>query len=179
MPAFCQRSAALLSFIVFLSVPVGPAALGQDKPPPTKSVDKTADLQQHASAGLAGLHIYSTFGCLGLASDLYEHKQYDAAKVQQIASEVAKTIELAVEMLKNARTAGGKAADDIPYEDLIQCYYLLDREARLLADAAKTGDKASLQRYEQAREETWDKVQTVLGIEEPKPEPPKLPEKSP
>jgi hypothetical protein len=53
------------------------------KEPPSKQAEV---LGQHASAGLASLHVYSTFGCLGLATDLFECKQYDAAKVQQIAA---------------------------------------------------------------------------------------------
>jgi hypothetical protein len=172
----CQRGVRLTSILLFASAALAVSASGQDKPP-AKPVAKRANLQQHASAGLAGLHIYSTFGCLGLAEDLYQCKQYDAAKVQQIAGDVVKTSELAVEMLKNARSAQGKAADEIPYEDLIQCYYFLDREARLLAEAAKTGDKESLQRFQQAHEESWAKVKTVLGIEEGKPAP--EPEKKP
>jgi hypothetical protein len=53
---------------------------------------------------------------------------------------------------------------------------LLDREARLLAEAAKSGDKAAMQRCEQAREESWAKVSAVLGIEQPKPQPQKKPQ---
>jgi hypothetical protein len=172
-----QRVAMARCFVAVLLAALFPlTTLAQDKPPAKEPVAKSTGLEHHASAGLAGLHIYSTFGCLGLAADLYECKQYDAAKVQQIAGDVVKTSELAIEMLKNARTAAGKAADDIPYEDLIQCYYLLDREARLLAEAAKSGDKAAMQRCEQAREESWAKVSAVLGIEQPKPQPQKKPQ---
>lgn len=146
------------------------------EPPPKQPAEV---LGQHASAGLASLHVYSTFGCLGLAADLFECKQYDAAKVQQIAGDVSKTSELAVEMLKHARAAEGKAADEIPYDDLIQCYFLLDREAQLLAAAAKAGDKESLQRCQQAREETWEKVKSVLGIEDPKTKSKPIPEPKP
>lgn len=132
---------------------------------------KRETLRRHATAGLAGLNIYSTFGCIGLTAELYEAKNFDAAKVQQITADVVKTSDLAVQMLKNARNAEGKAADDIPYEDLIQCYYLLDREARLLAEASKSGDKTDMQEFYEAREQTWDKVQDVLGIEDDEPAP--------
>lgn len=145
------------------------------EPAPTKR----ETLRRHAAAGLAGLNIYSTFGCIGLTAELYEAKKFDAAKVQQITADVVKTSDLAVEMLKNARHDEGKAADDVPYEDLIQCYYLLDREARLLGEACKSGDKNDLQEFYEAREQTWDKVQDVLGIEDDEPTPKKPDEKQP
>lgn len=167
MPARYQFALAPNCIALVIAIHAAAVACGQ------APAAKPADVEQHASAGLASLHIYSTFGCLGLAADLYECKQYDAAKVERIAGDVVKTSELAIEMLKNARTAAGKAADDIPYEDLLQCYYLLDREARLLAAAAKSGKKDDMQRCEQAREETWAKVKAVLGIDDAKASPEK------
>lgn len=167
MPAL--KHAWLLIGSAILSIAAAqPAAVAQEvKPADDASQVKRATLRRHAAAGLGALNIYSTFGCLGLTAELYEAKKYNDAKVQQVTSDVIKTSDLAVEMLKNARREEGEAGADVPYEDLIRCYYLLDREARLLAQASKTGEPPDMQRFYQAREETWAKVSDVLGIESP------------
>ena len=102
-----------------------------------------------------------------MTAELYEAKKFDAAQGRSSDRRTwSRTCDLAIELLKNARADEGEAGAEVPYEDLIKCYYLLDREARLLNDAVDSGDKAKLQHFYQAREETWDKVQDVLGIDD-------------
>ena len=163
-----RLSRRLLSVVTaVLGVLAAVPGTGQEKTAPDTPQQNREKLRHHASAGLAALNIYSTFGCLGLTAELYEAKKFDAAKVDQVTDDVVKTCDLAVELLKNARSEEGKSAsEEVPYEDLIKCYHLLDREARLLNEAVESGDKAKLQRFYQAREETWDQVQEVLGIED-------------
>ena len=157
------RALLVLVFVLPLGIPVLQATAQEGETP---AREKRERLQHHAAAGLAALNVYSTFGCLGLTAELYEAKKFDAAKVDQVTDDVVKTCDLAVELLKNARTQEGKSGQEVPYEELIKCYYLLDREARLLNEAAESGDKAKLQQFHQAREESWQMVQDVLGIDD-------------
>ena len=160
------RAQSIIALVAILAFTSSAAITAQENDGPGSSKENREKLKHHASAGLAALNIYSTFGCLGLTAELYEAKRFDAAKVDQVTDDVVKTCDLAIELLKNARADEGEAGAEVPYEDLIKCYYLLDREARLLNDAVESGDKAKLQHFYQAREETWDKVQDVLGIDD-------------
>ena len=160
------RAPSIVALVVSLAISSTAPITAQETDGPSSGKENREKLKHHASAGLAALNIYSTFGCLGLTAELYEAKRFDAAKVDQVTDDVVKTCDLAIELLKNARADEGEAGAEVPYEDLIKCYYLLDREARLLNDAAESGEKSTLQHFYQAREETWDKVQDVLGIDD-------------
>ena len=126
-----------------------------------------AKLLNHSVAGLAALNIYSSFGCIGLAADLFEAEKYDADKIQQVMSDTIKTSGLAIQMLKNVDVADKN--EDVPIRDLIACYRLLEREAGLLSAAAKAKaqeKEKAMQVFYQAREESWLEVKHVLGIED-------------
>ena len=159
------RPSLILGMLLIALVPAATRAPAEDVTPYIQTANRE-ELRHHEAAALAALNIYNTFGCIGLTADLYEAKEFNHAKVQQVTNDLIKTSDLAIEMLKNARTEEGEAGADVPYEDLIKCYYLLDREARLLEEAAETGDKDRMQQFYQAREETWAKVKEVLGIED-------------
>ena len=134
----------------------------EDSPKPRNETQEK--LLSHSVAGLAALNIYNTFGSLALASDLYEAKEYNAAKTQQIMDDVIKTSDMAVQMLKKFQAGSKENAKDLPVADLIECYRLLDREARLLKAAMKSRDKSAMQKFHQAHEESWAKTKEVLGI---------------
>ncbi len=128
-----------------------------------------ANLLRHSVGGLAALNIYNTFGCIGLAADLYKSKEYDASKVEKIMQDVIRTSDLSVQMLKNFDAGTKGKSNQVPVADLIASYRLLDREARLLMAAVQSGDKLAMQKFYQAREESWAKAKRVLGIVEDKP----------
>jgi len=136
-----------------------PTATGQAATP------ITIDEDDHAVGGLAALNLYSTFGCLGLTAKGFEAKTFDVAKVQQVTADVIKTTDLAVRLLKSAAREDQKLSKTIPVDELVECYYLLDREARLLDKAAGSNDKEIWQAYYQSRDESWKKISKVLGIE--------------
>jgi hypothetical protein len=112
------RTALSFTLVTFSLLPAGAAA--QQAQPAEDAPANRTQLRRHAAAGLAGLNIYNTFGCLGLTAELYEVKKFDAAKVQQVTGDLIKTSDLAVEMLKNARAAEGEAGADVPYEELLK-----------------------------------------------------------
>ena len=151
------------STIVAVACWSGRQTWGEDKPVPRNPTQ--AKLLNHSVAGLAALNIYNTFGCIGLVADLFEAEQCDADKIQQVMNDTMKTSDLAVQMLKNVEVTDEH--DDVPIQDLIACYRLLEREAGLLRAAASASEKENaMQVFYQAREESWLKVKDVLGIED-------------
>lgn len=137
-----------------------PAGTGQSPP------DHGVNLEQRADIGLAALNLYSTFGCIGLAAEGWEGNLYEADKVERIMNDVSRSSNLAVRLLKKAVEDEPDLPANTPVREIIDCYILLDRQAQLLAEAAKSPDERVLQAYRRVREESWRKIAAVLGIKE-------------
>lgn len=143
------------------------SGLAEDEPNEAERQARREALKEHAVGGLAALNLYTTFGAIGLTADGFEGELYDTAKVERVMSDCLKTNALAVEMLKSAAANDDDIREQIPVDELIDSYYFLDREARMLVRAAKSGEKEDMQAFYQSREESWQNLKKVLGIQEP------------
>jgi hypothetical protein len=132
------------------------------QPPPGREVN----LEQRADIGLAALNLYSTFGCIGLAAEGWEAELYKADKIGRIMEDVSRSSNLSVRLLKKALEDEPDLATNTPVREMIDCYVLLDRQAQLLREAAKSSDEGVLQAYRRVREESWQKIAAVLGVKE-------------
>ena len=129
-----------------------------------EATDNRSELRKHAVGGLAAINLYHSFGCVGLVSDGFDGKIYDAAHVQRVMDDVVKTSDLSIEILKSVQRKNPRLTAKLTVEDMIDCYRLVDRDAQLLASAVRSGDKEAMQAFYQAREQTWAKVSEILGI---------------
>jgi len=162
-----QRLAAVPA-AVFLVAACASASAGADdpagkrQPPPGHRVN----VEQRADVGFATLNLYSTFGCIGLAAEGWEARLYKADKIERIMEDVSRSSNLAVRLLKKALQDEPGLSTDTPVREIIDCYVLLDRQAQLLAEAARSSDERTLQAYRRVREESWQKIAAVMGIQQ-------------
>ena len=127
---------------------------------------RDVNLSERADIGLAALNLYSTFGCIGLVAEGWEAKLYDAKKVTRIMEDVSRSSNLAVRLLKKSIQDEPKLTETTPVQEMIECYGLLDRQAQLLTENAKSRNARLQQAYRKAREESWQRIAAVLGVEE-------------
>ena len=73
---------------------------------------------------------------------------------------------LAVQMLQRSIEKEPGIVRTTPVQDMIRCYGLLDRQAQLLTEAAKSSNEPVEKAFRQARDKSWVGIKAVLGIEE-------------
>jgi hypothetical protein len=158
-----RRAVRDLLFFLAAAGIFGAAAAAAESPP---GRGPGVNLGQRPEIGLAALNLYNSFGCIGLAAEGWEAKIHDAAKVERIMKDVSRTSNLAVQMLNRLIEKDPEIAGATPIQDMIGCYTLLDRQAQLLTEAAKSSDERVQQAFHRARDQSWDQIKGVMGIEE-------------
>jgi hypothetical protein len=154
--------ATLLVLLTFAAI----STRADDKPGAQPAAgSRGVNLADRADIGLAALNLHSTFGCIGLVAEGWQAKLYDADKVARIMQDVGRSSNLAVRLLKKLLQDEPGLAESTPISEMIDCYASLDRQAQLLTEAAKSTNGRVQQAYRQAREESWQKIAAVLGIE--------------
>jgi hypothetical protein len=135
-------------------------------PAPEPSTDSSVNVERRIDVGLAGLNLYSTFGCIGLVAEGWEAELYDVTKVERITGDISRASSLSIQMLYKLIEGDPNLAKTTPIPQMIECYQLLDRQAKLLAEAAKSGDENVVKEFRRVRDECWVKTKAVLGIKE-------------
>ena len=87
------------SIVLVLTFSWGALAQAAETAPPGLP---RVNIEERVDIGLAGLNLYNTFGCIGLAAEGWKAELYDAAKVEVIMKDVSKTSNLAVQMLQRS-----------------------------------------------------------------------------
>ena len=160
----CVRTFSACLVFTFSLVVLTQAAeqVAETAPPAVPSVN----IEERMDIGLAALNLYNTFGCIGLAAEGWKAELYDAAKVELVMKDVSKTSNLAVQMLQRSIEKDPRIVKTTPVQDMIRCYGLLDRQAQLLTEAAKSSDERVEKVFLQTRDQSWEGIKSVLGIEE-------------
>ncbi len=156
----------LAALLTIAAVTGGRAAAAEPSGTGPAADGDNVNLAERADIGLAALNLYSTFGCIGLAAEGWEAKLYDEKRVSRIMADVSRSSNLAVRLLKKAIQDEPGLTKTTPAQELIECYVLLDRQAQLLSEAAKSKDPRLTTAYHTVRDEAWKKITAALGIEE-------------
>jgi hypothetical protein len=140
-------------------------ARADDAVPGEPAAGRDVNVEQHVEIGMAALNLYTAFGCVGLVAEGWDAELYDAAKVERIMKDISRTSNLAVQMLLKSIEQDPSIAKTTPISEIIHCYQLVDRQAQLLTEAAKSTDEKVEQVFRKTRDECWDKMAVALGIE--------------
>ena len=161
-----NRAAMRLLTVVILLIAAGAFFTVADAAESGPAGRPRVNLNERPEIGLAALNLYNSFGCIGLAAEGWEAKVHDAAKVQRIMQDVSKTSNLAVQMLNRMIEKDPAIAASTPIQDMIRGYTLLDRQAQLLTEAVKSSDERVQQAFHRARDQSWEQIKGLMGIEE-------------
>jgi hypothetical protein len=119
-----------------------------------------------AIGGLAGSHIYTTYGYIGTVADLFAYEKYDTKRVQDLMKEVVSMADVGVKQLHKVRETNIGESDKKVLDDMVVIYGLLQQEANALSDYSVSKSKEHLDAFTKSRTEAWPKIKAVLGIKD-------------
>jgi hypothetical protein len=119
-----------------------------------------------AIGGLAGSHLYTTYGYIGTVADLFAYEKYDTKRVQELMKEVVSMADVSIKQLHKVRETNIGDSDKKVLDDMVVIYGLLQQEANALSDYSVSKSKEHLDVFTKARTEAWPKIKAVLGIKD-------------
>jgi len=119
-----------------------------------------------AIGGLAGSHLYTTYGYIGTVADLFAYEKYDTKRVQELMKEVVSMADVSVKQLHKVRETNVSDSDKKVLDDMAAIYGLLQQEANALSDYSLSKSKEHLDAFSKVRTEAWPRIKAVLGIKD-------------
>jgi len=119
-----------------------------------------------AIGGLAGSHIYTTYGYIGTVADLFAYEKYDTKRVQDLMKEVVSMADVGIKQLHKVRETNIGESDKKVLDDMVVIYGLLQQEANALSDYSVSKSKEHLDAFNKARTDAWPKIKAVLVIKD-------------
>src|SRR5207244_2547622 len=101
---------------------------------PHKARAQQDDPRLMAIGALAGSHLYTTYGYIGTAADLFAYEKYDTKRVQDLMKEVVSMADVSIKQLHKVRDTNIIDSDKKALDDMVAIYGLLQQEANALSD---------------------------------------------
>ncbi|MBU2552413.1 MAG: hypothetical protein KKB20_28630 [Proteobacteria bacterium] len=114
--------------------------------------------------GFLGSHMYTTFAYIGVTADAYAKNVYTAAQVKKMMEHKAATIKDVIGNLKKIESLNLPEGDRRFLTSSLEVFDLLLVEAEALATLVSSSNQESLEKYDQAREQSWYKMKRLLQI---------------
>jgi len=124
-----------------------------------------SDMQLQAIGASTASNLYLSYLSIGVIADSYTKKVYEKDQTVIFVSSVVAQAGVQKDYLRKMMNSG-----DIPdnehyfVEKLIKCYELLMDEGNNLVDYVKTGNNASLIKYDNKRKEAWSLISEIMGF---------------
>ena len=135
-----------------------PTAVGQ-------AADEVKDDPRLVAIGsLAGSHVYTTYGYIGVTADAFGKQVYDADRVEQLMKEVMGLCDANSKLLDKLLEGNIVESDKKAIREIGLIYDGLRMEAAALVQFAKTKDEDDVKSFDAARKAVWPKIQKLLGI---------------
>lgn len=120
-----------------------------------------------AIGSLAGAHLYTTYGYIGMVIDAHRQGTYTDQRVQELMTEVINLGQANSRQLKKVRNGNLVDSDKKVIDDFLSAYELLAEEANAAIEYSRTDSSEDLAHYHQSRTAAWRKIKTILGIKKP------------
>lgn len=128
-----------------------------ERPMPMQDEEEGSPALQ-AVGGLGIGHIQSTLGLIGVTADAFAKEAYDTKKVDGLMKSTNDGIEVAKKLLRKLQDTKLSAADEDFLDRMIGAYNALQREAKALANFAKSRKPADAEAFAKARKAAIEKI---------------------
>lgn len=119
---------------------------------------------------ISAVAIYNTYITIGSVADAYVGELYEADYVITLMDEQKSMIGVVKKSLDaciSDTSDEGLSEDDKLYlEQLITCLSYLEDEAKGLSNYAMTGEQSALDDYSTGRDNAWELISLLLGLDE-------------
>lgn len=135
--------------------------LDYDEEPPPAVKNEGA----HTNADLQGSHLYVTFLALGATSDNFSSGVYPAAMANSIGATLLEVLETGRIHAEERRSNPALSFESVQlHTDYLETYAALQRQATLFVQYTRSGDQKTFEHLQKAREESWQKLSSLLGL---------------
>jgi hypothetical protein len=138
-----------------ISLPTGPTADGKTREPLLETI-----------GGLSTVHLYQTYLNIGLLADAVESETYTRSEAISVLLTVSELIGLVEKQLGKLPATGLSADDEAALEGVRLMTSLLRTQSNALLSFWASGDESHAARYHLAREQTWNALKEVLGLDD-------------
>jgi hypothetical protein len=148
---------------------LGSVAFAQVKPAPPKepaapTKEERAQLLQTVGL-LTASQVYQAYLNIGFMADGRASGSYEDKELQQIMESVVNLLDASDKMLDKVARFDIDKADKDGIEHLRKLSGLVRQQAEELQAFWKTGDKKNGEKYDKLRQEAWDGISKLLGLD--------------
>jgi hypothetical protein len=157
-----RRTPASAVLAAVLLLITAPALLAQEKPAAAR--EERAQLLQTVGL-LASSQVYQAYLNIGFMADGRANGSYDDKDLQQIMASVMNLLSATDKMLDKVGKLDLDKPDKEAIEQLRKLSALVRQQGEELQAYWKTGDKDRGARYDKLRQEAWDGISKLLGLD--------------
>jgi len=137
----------------------------QEKAPAKKDAVSDREVLLETLGALAGAQLYQSYLNIGFIADGKAEGTYEEKDIQQILSSVLTLMEALDKKLDQVGKLDLSKDDREGIAEIRKLSGLLRLQADELQAFWKTGDKARADKYEKTRQQAWEGISKLLGLE--------------
>ncbi len=128
--------------------------------------DDDTQVMLESVGALAAQGMYLTYSSIGSTIDAWAFEAYTDEETVDILMEYVGMGEAVSDQLEVLLYSGVMNSEDIAYvSEIIDAFDILIDEGNAAIDFIETGEESYLDRFENKRNEAWDKIADMLGLE--------------
>jgi len=125
-----------------------------------------SDLQLQAIGASTASNLYLSYLSIGVIADSYTKNVYSKDQTISFVSSVVAQGGVQKEYLQKMIDAGDIPGGEMEFvQKLMRCFQLIMDEGNFLMEYVRTGNNASLTKYDTKRKEAWALISEVMGFE--------------
>jgi len=125
-----------------------------------------SDLQLQAIGASTASNLYLSYLSIGVIADSFTKGVYSKDQTVSFVSSVVAQSGVQREYLQKMIDAGEIPEGEMEFvRKLMKCFQLIMEEGNNLMDYVKTGNNASLTKYDNKRKEAWALISEIMGFE--------------
>ncbi len=124
-----------------------------------------SDLQLQAIGASTASNLYLSYLSIGVIADSYTKNVYAKDQTLSFVSSIVAQGGVQKDYLQKMIDQGDIPEGEVEFVNkMITCFKLLSDEGNSLMDYVKTGNNASLTKYDQKRKEAWALISEIMGL---------------
>jgi hypothetical protein len=144
--------------------PPAPPSKASPSAPAEPGAEPPVDERLYLIGAMGATQVYLSYAYIGAIGDGYVNKSYDAAKVQELMTEVSGMSQHLLQQLEKVNEGDLTNEDRAAITQMIDINRLLKKEADALVTFSQKPTATNAESFEGVRRDVWPKIAKLLGI---------------